>query len=401
MRRHRYVAISIEVHVNTRSDLLPGYWQSLRALAARGWSVPEECRGAHAILVQSRIRAMSSVLAAATLMWIPVDVAWLGALSLQRSLPLRLGIAAALLLAAYTAPRVRTYVAVHAFLWPQAIGFGLLQWLVDPAHDSALEIGYGLFPFVLVAQLSVLPLPWKRALIAALVPALQLAAVMFASGKHGAALWNDVWLFVLLALVAAWAGHAQLRLLVDLLGARRDAAHDSLTGLPNRRAATQRLEAERKRAMRLGEPLSVLMLDLDRFKQVNDRWGHASGDRVLVAVAEVLRDELRGIDSPSRHGGEEFLAILPNTDAAQAMITAERIRKRIAGLRIDVPAPKATAVISTTISIGVAMLAQDEMVAGLVARADAALYAAKNAGRNCCALAGNDAIVLEPEPAGA
>lgn len=122
------------------------------------------------------------------------------------------------------------------------------------------------------------------------------------------------------------------------------------------------------------------MLDLDHFKRINDRHGHAEGDRVLVRFAARLRDELRGVDLAARYGGEEFLAILPGADAAQAVRAAERIRARTASGDEDDPlAPPAV-----TVSIGIATWRPDDTPEGLVARADAALYRAKDGGRDRC-----------------
>ena len=374
---------------------LAAAWHAARARIARGWRVPEECASAHAGLLRSRIRTLAPVLAVLTLAWIPVEVAWLGDAELMRSAPLRLGIATALAALAWMAPRLRASLAVNAFFWLQAIGFGLLHWRVAPAHDAAAAIGYGLFPFILSAQLALLPLPWSRGLLSALAPAAQLAMTWTAPGSIAAT--GNAWLlFLLIAAVAIWASHAQLRLLVDLLGARSDAAHDPLTGLANRRAAADRLEAERRRALRRGEPLSVLLLDLDHFKRVNDQWGHAAGDRVLVAVAQVLHDELRGIDLAVRHGGEEFLTILPGTGTAAALEVADRLRERIARLRPPLPA----AAPGITVSVGVATLLPGEGVGNLVGRADAALYAAKTAGRNRCLAAQPAGAMRDGAPAG-
>jgi diguanylate cyclase (GGDEF)-like protein len=377
----------------------PAAWHGARARVARGWRVPAACTPTHAALVRARIRTLAPLLALLTLAWIPFEVAWLGGAELMRSAPLRLGIAAALLLLAALVPRLRASLAVSAFFWLQAIGFGVLHWHVAAGQDAAAAVGYGLFPFILAAQLALLPLPWSRGLLAALAPAAQLAMTWWAPGSI-AGTGNAPLLFVLIAAVAIWASHAQLRLLVDLLGARSDAAHDALTGLSNRRAASERLDAERRRAGRRGEPLSVLLLDLDHFKRVNDCWGHAAGDRVLVAVAQVLREELRGIDLAVRHGGEEFLAVLPGTGTRQALDVAARLRARIAREPVTLPPD---VILGVTASIGVATLLPGESVASLVARADAALYAAKAAGRDCCVAAegGDDAPLPAPAPAGA
>lgn len=365
-------------------------WRRASRAFVRSCGVPAECRSAQEALVRKRIAALAPVLAVLTLAWIPVDLAWLDPAHSLRALPLRVAMASILLSIGRGVERMPATMAVLAFAWSQAIGFGFLHWLLGPMHAASIEIGYGLFPFVLVAQLAVLPLPWSRTALAALAPATNLAATLALQPQLAVAdAWSDAWLFVLLAAMAAWAGHAQLRLLVDLLGARRDAAHDALTGLANRRSASERLEAERMRAQRLGEPLSVLMIDIDRFKAVNDRWGHAQGDRVLVALAQVMHAELRGADLGARYGGEEFLAILPDTRMPQALEAAERIRERIAALRIELEGTT----VAITASIGVAQLVDGESAAALVARADSALYAAKATGRNRCVAAGGETDV--------
>jgi diguanylate cyclase (GGDEF)-like protein len=154
------------------------------------------------------------------------------------------------------------------------------------------------------------------------------------------------------------------------------ARRDGLTGLPNRRAADERLREEFVRVRRLGVPCAVLMLDIDHFKRVNDTHGHAVGDMVLRRVAELLRSAVRESDFVARFGGEEFLALLPATDLAQARGVGEKIRQLIATTTM---APVGT----VTLSIGLAMaqgLEAHEREA--VQHADAQLYAAKRAGRN-------------------
>lgn len=168
-----------------------------------------------------------------------------------------------------------------------------------------------------------------------------------------------------------------LALRVDRDRARRLADIDSLTGLYNRRAWSEQLAAMDESARRQGLPLSVLFLDLDHFKALNDRLGHEAGDAALHALAGVMRAELREQDLVGRHGGEEFVIALPGADAAHALQAAERIRQRLQH-RATVDPDGAT----TTVSIGVATLQAGEDMAALLNRADAAMYAAKAAGRN-------------------
>jgi diguanylate cyclase (GGDEF)-like protein/PAS domain S-box-containing protein len=159
---------------------------------------------------------------------------------------------------------------------------------------------------------------------------------------------------------------------------RRLASVDPLTGAWNRRQGDILLAAEEARRSRDGLPFSILMIDIDHFKSVNDRFGHAGGDGVLRALVRACRDELRGADMVMRWGGEEFLVVLPATDATDASLTAERLRSSLAALRV---AGAGGETISFTVSIGAAT-ASDGDVDALVRRADVALYEAKAGGRD-------------------
>nr|WP_244962502.1 GGDEF domain-containing protein [Oleiagrimonas soli] len=155
---------------------------------------------------------------------------------------------------------------------------------------------------------------------------------------------------------------------------------DGLTGVFSRRHFFTLFEQELARARRGGATMTVLMLDVDHFKHINDTYGHAAGDRVLVRIAETCRRELRRIDTLGRLGGEEFAALLPRSNRAAAAVTAERLRSVIAALSVDSEQGEA---IRFTVSIGVAELTHpDESADALIERADAQLYRAKRNGRN-------------------
>ncbi len=160
-------------------------------------------------------------------------------------------------------------------------------------------------------------------------------------------------------------------------------ARDSLTGLYNRWFVMEKIESEMNRALRHGAPMSLLMLDLDNFKKVNDSFGHAAGAEVLKSVGQVLRESCRVYDVPGRYGGEEFCIVLPETLLGNTQNVAERIRTRLAQTQLAVGGKS----ISVTASIGVAGLdsvSNEGIVnaASLIERADRALYAAKHHGRN-------------------
>ena len=161
------------------------------------------------------------------------------------------------------------------------------------------------------------------------------------------------------------------------------AATDPLTGLANRRLTLQLLD-QLARDCRLDLAPVVLLCDLDHFKQINDGWGHAMGDQVLVAVANALRTSTRDADTVARWGGEEFLVVLPVTRGSEATELAERLRSRIEALQV---ADRHQCPVPVTLSIGVATLAASETGSTWLKRADEALYRAKNDGRNCCRMA--------------
>lgn len=153
---------------------------------------------------------------------------------------------------------------------------------------------------------------------------------------------------------------------------------DELTGIFNRRFLLTQLSALVSGARRHDRPLSIVMLDVDHFKDVNDRHGHAAGDLVLAAVATTMRDRLRAEDWVGRLGGEEFLALLPDDDAAGAATVAETLRASVEGMGVRVGED----VLRVTVSVGWATLEGDEGPEDLLRRADDALYEAKRAGRN-------------------
>jgi len=157
------------------------------------------------------------------------------------------------------------------------------------------------------------------------------------------------------------------------------AISDPLTGLHNRRSFQVRLAEEVERTRRSQVPFTLLLLDLDHFKQVNDRFGHQAGDRALQAVAAVLHRQLRAVDLPARIGGEEFAVLLPDTAGAGALEAAERLRAAIAAHQV----PHQHATITVSASIGVAWCpAHADTGDGLLRVADQALYQAKRGGRN-------------------
>jgi two-component system cell cycle response regulator len=203
-----------------------------------------------------------------------------------------------------------------------------------------------------------------------------LAAAAFARDPYGAFSWDSQvgrLLLLALATVLSWV-------IVSRAGRHwRDSIFDRLTGLPNRRYLERRLDEALAAAGRTRRPLVLALADLDHFKQINDRHGHAAGDAVLCHAADALRAAFRRTDVIARYGGEEFVILLPEADPASALERLEAFRTDLA----ERPVALGAALAAVTLSIGLAVFPADgETAAELLASADRRLYAAKQAGRN-------------------
>lgn len=188
-----------------------------------------------------------------------------------------------------------------------------------------------------------------------------------------------------------WDGRPALQVaLIDVTEQRRLhhelerlATTDSLTGLLNRRQFLRLAQHELRRLKRHPRPLSLVMLDIDHFKHINDTYGHGCGDEMLKVLAQAMRQALREVDIFGRLGGEEFAVLLIDADAERAQEVAERLRQNVAAAAIDCDGTT----IRSTISLGVTCVdGADDALKAVLARADRALYAAKAAGRNRCVL---------------
>lgn len=256
-------------------------------------------------------------------------------------------------------------------------------WLLDGVGFVAL--------CVLLAARAVLALvrrqPGGMITLACLAPLL-LATGLELFAPTLLALWEVETLMV----TGVWLGLTASMALTLRLGSLRQqrdqmrllAQTDALTGLPNRRAALERLAQARAGAQQEGRLLTVCFLDIDHFKDINDRYGHDVGDRVLERVAATLRAVFRGQDYVARMGGEEFLVMLPDAEPAHALRRIDALREPLDGIARDLGLPELRVTLSTGIT---GLLPQDRDTRGLLQRADAAMYAAKRAGRDRATLA--------------
>lgn len=253
-------------------------------------------------------------------------------------------------------------------------GEGVAGWVVENARavlidDAQTDKRFLASPFQGFPIRSILAVPlWSAGRV--------IGVLSISAAQEGAFDDNHVVLACLLANCAVPA--------IEKARLVRLALTDDHTRTFNRRYEMPRLEEEISRSRRYGTPLSLLMLDLDHFKSVNDRFGHAVGDRVLEEFADRVRAATRRHDVFIRRGGEEFVLIMPSTDAAEAKAVAERIRIRIAARPFRQQEEK----IRQTVSIGVATWSREEDAFELEHRADSALYRAKDSGRDRVMVAG-------------
>ncbi|MCS6906824.1 MAG: diguanylate cyclase [Anaerolineales bacterium] len=199
-------------------------------------------------------------------------------------------------------------------------------------------------------------------------------ALALGSSRKSAFNANDLQLLVSFAATATTAlRNAQLHAAVQ-----QQAVTDPLTGLYNRRGFWNLAEHEFLRAHRFRRPLSLMMVDIDLLKQINDTYGHLVGDKILSIVSANCRAELRQVDIVARYGGDEFIVLLPETTLQEALQVAERLRSRIEGLHLSHNGDR----LNTTICVGVAELCPGDTLDSLIERTDQALYLAKQSGRN-------------------
>jgi diguanylate cyclase (GGDEF)-like protein len=212
-------------------------------------------------------------------------------------------------------------------------------------------------------------------LVAGIASAVEVTVDML-DGRLYAALWLFAWDFFAEYLILGAVGELLVRLRESLERERSLARTDALTGLANRRFFTETLAVEMDRAFRYRHPFTLAMIDLDHFKEVNDALGHKTGDRVLRAAAEVLREQVRTTDVPARLGGDEFAVLFPETDEKGARQMLPELHRRLSGAMKAANWP-------VTFSIGaVTFHKPPKALEQVLAEADKRMYHVKNAGRN-------------------
>lgn len=334
-------------------------------------------------ILATRVQVVAGLFAVLTPLWIVVDISifpnavWP---SLVAARVLTTMAFAAVVLTAKRAVTMRKAYILLAMMFAIPTLFFLFtsQYLKQVPLEglqAGVSSGYNFLPFVMLAGLSIFPLTMVETLVfAAPILLIQLGAYMMRwpllDWPTAAA---SLWLLMLIASVSTLAGVSQLAFIIVLV---REAMNDSLTGCFSRNSGEKLLEAQFVQASRSGDPLALAFVDLDFFKQINDKHGHDAGDCALIEATKSLRSHQRTSDMLVRWGGEEFVLIMPKTDSEQAQIALERICKSGIGQRPDRT--------PLTASIGIAERLQDNTTdwRELVEMADLRMYKAKQGGRN-------------------
>ena len=328
--------------------------------------------------INTRIRLLALLFSVLTPLWIPVDFLILPDGTFLSMMLARICLSVSLLTlwfrTSFTHSLHRARQRLIILMVIPSVFHLMTQVILGDHLESQHLASYTFLPFLIIAIHCVFPLTLKEG---SLLAFLTIFALSVDEMIHGRFLTlqslNTLWLLGVIMGIAVWAQLSQLHMQLKLF---EQATTDSLTGLLNRRSFMHQAETELNRSERYARPLSIALLDLDHFKNVNDTHGHQAGDQVLVHFSELLREELRSTDLIGRFGGEEFIIVLPETPVHEAEKVLERILDncRNQAVRYD------GGVVSYTASAGLGELVSD--IRSSLHAVDVALYQAKEQGRD-------------------
>lgn len=335
--------------------------------------------------LRSRTSLLSIVWGSLILLWIPFDLYFL---PLGQSLKITIARISLGIFLFLLAKKNNEHTSLKQAQWCMAslvVAFNLfyfycLMVLDFPLAFSGYEYGYTLFPIILVAILTILPLTIKESLgLLAITTLTQILVNLLAERLLSPENLANYWLQSVLALMVIWSQLSKLYMLMRLY---RQATLDPLTGIYNRRMLLQLAHKSLMRSELKGNSFSVLLFDIDKFKRINDTWGHGAGDKVLRGFTDFMQTKIRKTDLFGRYGGEEFILFLPGGDQAMANKISERMLESIR--KLDLPIGLDNTYLSITTCIGISTYAPGDTLSSMLERADRALYECKEAGRDCC-----------------
>ncbi|KDM91800.1 GGDEF domain-containing protein [Photobacterium galatheae] len=334
--------------------------------------------------LRSRISLLCIVWAVLIIAWIPFDFFYLNTGEDTRIATARLILATFLILVARLNESHTTLRQSQFCMVLLVTGLNLFYsyciWVLGfPKVYSGFEYGYTLLPILHVAILTILPITLKESLCLLAITAITEISVDAQAGSiQTPETLANYWLQNILAVIVIWSQLSKLYMLMRLY---RQATLDPLTGIYNRRMLLQQAQKALEICQAKRQPFALLLFDIDRFKRINDTWGHGVGDKVLRGFAEHLQQSSRKTDLFGRYGGEEFILCLPFCDTLTAQKIAGRMLQDIRDLSL--PTDIEDTQISVTACIGISAYTPGDSLMTMIDRADRALYECKDAGRDC------------------
>ncbi|MDD1783714.1 GGDEF domain-containing protein [Enterovibrio sp. ZSDZ35] len=337
-----------------------------------------------ATYLRSRIIALCYTWSILCFVWIPVDLLFVDAPN-GILFSLRLVLVASLLFVVRFLQSRNSLHACRMALGSIVISMNIFYLAANhvlgyPHSINSITYCYTLLPFVQVVMLTIFPLTIRESFNLMIVTAL---TQVYVDVQSGALLTLDTfalyWIQTVIGILVIWAQTSKLHMMMRLY---RHATLDPLTGVYNRRMLLTLAKRDFENTRTKSRPYSVLLMDLDRFKRVNDRYGHSAGDLVLKGFTSAVQPALRKSDIFGRYGGEEFILFLPKCNAEHARQVAERIMENVRQLEINMEGLAQPIEITTSIGISTSV-SKDDNFSSLLEKADLALYEAKNHGRDC------------------
>jgi diguanylate cyclase (GGDEF) domain len=335
--------------------------------------------------LRSRLCVLSYVWAGLTIAWSVADFLFLSDTTAAAQLSLqRLLLGGTLITIGYAVSRANNLKSAKLGLVAMVIAtnafyFSASHTLHFPTENTAFSYSYTLLPIIQLVMLTIFPLTMRESLS---LMTIILVCHLWVDSFGGTMISPDniasYWLQTVIAFMVVWSQLSQLHMILRLY---RQATLDPLTGIYNRRMLLQLA----MRALAVSEerhsPFSVLLLDLDKFKRINDKWGHYAGDVVLQSFTRTVQEKLRKSDIFGRFGGEEFIVFLPKCSGEVTAQIANRLLEEVESM--DVPIDESRTPLKVTASIGISTFQPGDTLSSLIERADSALYQAKAEGRNC------------------
>ncbi len=341
--------------------------------------------------IEARLRLIAISFGIIAPFWIPIDYLSLDSTHFYQMVGMRIAFSVSMILIALWRAESQSILISRLRMMMLMLPPGLfyvfsIQLLNGVVTNESLMIGYTFFPYLMVVMLAIFPLTMiEGAIFTFFIALFAMAPHALAGNLFTMVALSDLWLLGMMAGICMWPGMAQLHMLMTLY---RQATRDPLTRLVNRRVLMSQLNQEIERSQQKADrSLSILLMDLDRFKRVNDTYGHLTGDQVLIDFSKLLNQESPTDAIVGRYGGEEFMIVLPNTAASDAFTVAESINRACRERAVPLDSEQhQQQTLHYSVSIGAGELRDSESELTLIERVDEGLYQAKAAGRDCVTL---------------